>query len=131
MSTHYVGKSCLVVVCALQVIWKVLIHFQCSVNSEIPVGSHVFDPESSSQFVQRSHLHHLHFPSVISTKECSKYANVSITQSLFLLIMSPLTLRCMSCERLSLLPGDLYIYMSGWTLRNERCIQTRTEREII
>lgn len=83
MSAHYVGKSCLVVVCTLQVIWKVLIHFQCSVNSEIPVGSHVFDPESSSHFVQRLHLHHLPFPSVISTKECSKYANVSITQSLF------------------------------------------------
>lgn len=48
----------------------------------------------------------------------------------FLLIMSPLTLRCMLCERLSLFPSDLYIYMSRWTLRNECCIQTATEGKL-
>lgn len=51
-------------------------------NSEVPVGLHVFDPESCSQIIQRSHLYHRPFLPVISTKECSKYANVSITQTL-------------------------------------------------
>lgn len=98
------------------------------------IGTPVFDSECCSQFIWRSCLYHLPFLSLSSTKECSKYANVSITQtpffSFFLLIMSPLTLRCMLCERLSLLPSDLYIYMSGWTLRNECCIQTGTEGKL-
>lgn len=99
-------------------------------------GTPVFESESCSQFIWRSCLCHLPFLSVISTKECPKNANVSITQAplprffFFLLIMSPLTLRCMLCERLSLLPSDLYIYMSGWTLRNECCIQTGTEGKL-
>lgn len=99
------------------------------------VGTPVFDSECCSQFIWRSCLYHLPFLSLSSAKECSKYASVSITQTpffsfFFLQIMSPLTLRCMLCERLSLLPSDLYIYMSGWTLRNECCIQTGTEGKL-
>lgn len=47
------------------------------------VGTPVFDSECCSQLIWRSCLYHLPFLSLSSTKECSKYANVSITQTPF------------------------------------------------